>query len=59
MSKQGFILAFIGLVLGLLILGASPFYVVDVIQNAIVVQLGKPVRNVRDGGIYLKMPFIV
>lgn len=27
-------------------------------QNAIVVQLGKPVRNVTEAGLYLKMPFI-
>ena len=54
MSKQGFILAFVGIVLGLLILGASPFYVVDVTQNAIVVQLGKPVRNVTEGGPLLE-----
>lgn len=58
MSKQGFILALVGILLGLLILGASPFYIVDVIQNAIVVQLGKPVRTVTEGGLYLKMPFI-
>ncbi len=58
MSKQGFILALLGIVLGLFILGASPFYIVDVTQNAIVVQLGKPVRNVTEAGLYLKMPFI-
>ena len=58
MSKQGFAVAFIGIVIGLLVLGASPFYIVDVTQNAIVVQLGKPVRNVTEGGLYLKVPFI-
>ncbi|HNJ21624.1 MAG TPA: SPFH domain-containing protein, partial [Nitrospira sp.] len=58
MSKQGFAVAFVGIVIGLLILGASPFYIVDVTQNAIVVQLGKPVRNVTEGGLYLKVPFI-
>lgn len=58
MSKQGFILAFVGVLVGLLVLGASPFYIVDVTQNAIVVQLGKPVRNVTEAGLYLKVPFI-
>jgi membrane protease subunit HflC len=58
MTKQGFILALVGILIGLLILGASPFYVVDVTENAIVVQLGKPVRNVTEPGLYLKMPFI-
>ena len=45
MSKQGFVIAFVGIIIGLLILGASPFYIVDVTQNAIVVQLGKPVEE--------------
>ena len=36
MSKQGFVIAFVGIIIGLLILGASPFYIVDVTQNAIV-----------------------
>ncbi len=58
MSRQGFILAFIGILIGLFVLGASPFYIVDVTQNAIVVQLGKPVRNVTEAGLYLKVPFI-
>ena len=46
MSKQGFVIAFVGIIIGMLILGASRFYIVDITQNAIVVQLGKPVRNV-------------
>jgi membrane protease subunit HflC len=31
---------------------------VDIIQNAIVVQLGKPVRNLTEPGLYVKVPFI-
>ena len=58
MTKQGFLIALLGILIGLLILGASPFYIVDVTQNAIVVQLGKPVRNVTEPGLYMKMPFI-
>ena len=58
MTKQGFIIALLVVVGGLLFLGASPFFVVDIIQNAIVVQLGKPVRNITEPGLYLKVPFI-
>ena len=45
-------------VIGLFILGASPLFVVDIIQKAIVVQLGKPVRNITEAGLYVKVPFI-
>ncbi len=58
MTKQGIILAFVAVLVGLLLLGASPFYIVDVTQTAIVVQLGKPVRNVTEPGLYAKLPFI-
>ena len=30
----------------------------DVIQTAIVVQLGKPVRNITEPGLYMKVPFV-
>lgn len=33
MSKQGIMVALIGIVVGLFVLGASPFYVVDVTQK--------------------------
>lgn len=42
----------------LVFLGASPLYVVDITQSAIVVELGKPVRTVTDPGLYFKLPFI-
>lgn len=45
-------------VLLLVFLGASPLYVVDITQSAIVVELGKPVRTVTDPGLYFKLPFI-
>jgi membrane protease subunit HflC len=57
-TKQGFIIALIAVVVGLFVLGASPLFVVDVTQNAIVVQLGKPVRNITEAGLYLKVPFV-
>ena len=48
----------IGIVLFVLIIGGSPFFIVDVTQTAIVVQLGKPVRTVIDPGLQFKVPFV-
>ena len=58
MTKQGFIIALVVVVIGLFFLGASPLFTVDITQNAIVVQLGKPVRNITEPGLYVKVPFI-
>lgn len=58
MTKQNFILALLGVVGLLLILGASPFFIVDLTQSAIVVQLGKPVRSITEPGLQWKVPFI-
>ena len=58
MSKQGLITAVIAVTIGLFMLGASPLFVVDVTQNAIVVQLGAPVKNITEPGLYVKVPFI-
>ncbi len=58
MSKQGLITAVIAVTIGLFVLGASPLFVVDVTQNAIVVQLGAPVKNITEPGLYVKVPFI-
>ena len=58
MSKQGLVIGALAVLLGLIVLGASPFFVLDVTQTAIVVQLGKPVRNVTEAGLYMKIPFI-
>ena len=58
MTKQGFIIAVLVVVIGLFFLGASPLFVVDITQNAIVVQLGKPIRNLTEPGLYMKVPFI-
>ena len=55
--KQNLILGVI-LVLGLLImLGLSPFFVVDLTETAIVVALGKPVRTITEPGLKFKIPF--
>lgn len=58
MSKQGIIIGVLAVLIGLVVLGASPLFVLDVTQTAIVVQLGKPVRNVTEAGLYMKVPFI-
>jgi membrane protease subunit HflC len=58
MTKQGFVIALAVAIIGLFILGASPLFTVDITQNAIVVQLGKPVRNITEPGLYVKVPFI-
>src|SRR3990172_4058002 len=42
----------------LLLLGGSPFFVVDGAQPAIVIQLGKPVRTITEPGLKLKVPFV-
>ena len=50
----------IGIVLAvglLLILGLSPFFVVDLTETAIVVALGKPVRTITEPGLKFKIPF--
>lgn len=58
MTKQGLITALIIVAIGLFLLGASPLFVVDVTQTAIVVELGKPKRTVTEPGLYVKMPFV-
>ena len=58
MNRQNLISAVVVVGLLLLILGASPFFVVDLTQTAIVVQLGAPVRNITEPGLQFKIPFI-
>ncbi len=58
MSKQNLLIGLIVVVVLLLIMGISPFYIVDLRETAIVVQLGKPVRTVTEPGMKFKIPFI-
>lgn len=58
MTKQNLFLASLAVVVLLFLLGASPFFVVDLTQSAIVVQLGKPVRSITEPGLQWKVPFI-
>jgi membrane protease subunit HflC len=58
MTKQSLTIAVLVVVGGLFLLGASPLFIVDITQNAIVVELGKPKRNLTEPGLYVKVPFI-
>ena len=58
MTRQNIVIALVAIAILLLVLGASPFFIVDITQTAIVVQLGKPVRNITDPGLKFKVPFI-
>jgi len=58
MTKQTLLIGLAAVVVLLLALGASPLFVVDITQTAIVVQLGAPVRTLTEPGLYLKAPFI-
>ncbi len=58
MNKLRFFGLLILATLVLILVGGSPFFVVDIIQTAIVVQLGKPVRTITEPGLNFKMPFI-
>jgi membrane protease subunit HflC len=58
MSSQTVAIALLAVIVLLFMLGASPFFVVDITQTAIVVQLGKPVRTHTRPGLQFKIPFI-
>lgn len=58
MTKPRLLIALLAIIGIVFMLGASPIFVVDVIQTAIVVQLGKPVRNITEPGLYVKIPFV-
>ena len=58
MTKQTLSIGLAVVVVVLLVLGASPFFTVDITQTAIVVQLGAPVRTITEPGLHFKIPFI-
>ena len=58
MSVQNIIIGVVAAVVVLLMLGASPFYVVDLTETAIVVRLGEPVQTITEPGLRFKVPFI-
>lgn len=56
--KQNLILGILGVFVLLLLLGVSPFFIVDLTQTAIVVQLGEPKRTITEPGLKFKIPFV-
>lgn len=54
--KQNLLLGIVGIILLLLMLGASPFFILDLTQTAIVVQLGEPKRTLTEPGLKFKKP---
>ena len=56
--KQNLLVGIIGILVLLFVLGASPFFILDLTQTAIVVQLGKPKRTVTEPGLKFKLPFV-
>ena len=46
------------MVVALFLLAASPLFIVDVIQTTIVAQLDKPVHNITEPGLYVKVSFV-
>ena len=55
--KKNLLLGIVLVVGLLLVLGLSPFFVVDLTETAIVVALGKPVRTITEPGLQFKIPF--
>jgi modulator of FtsH protease HflC len=56
--KQNLILGIFGVIVLLVMMGASPFFILDLTQTAIVVQLGEPKRTVTEPGLKFKFPFV-
>ncbi len=58
MKNQPLMIGVVLVVMLLIVMGISPFFVVDLTQSAILVQLGKPVRTITEPGLKFKVPFI-
>ena len=56
--KQNLFIGIAVVLVLLVVLGASPFFILDLTQTAIVVQLGKPKRTVTEPGLKFKVPFV-
>ena len=54
--KQKLLLGIVGIIILLFMLGASPFFILDLTQTAIVVQLGEPKRTLTAPGLKFKKP---
>jgi membrane protease subunit HflC len=58
MTKRSLLISLAAVLVFLVVLGASPFFIVDITQTAILVQLGLPVRTITTPGLKFKVPFI-
>ncbi len=56
--RQNLLIGIVAVVVLLIMLGVSPFFVLDLTQTAIVVQLGEPKRTVTEPGLKFKIPFV-
>ncbi len=56
--KQNLLIGIVAVIVLLIVLGVSPFFVLDLTQTAIVVQLGEPKRTVTEPGLKFKIPFV-
>ncbi len=56
--KQNLLIGIVAVIVLLIMLGVSPFFVLDLTQTAIVVQLGEPKRTVTKPGLKFKIPFV-
>ncbi|RMH04578.1 MAG: protease modulator HflC [Nitrospirae bacterium] len=58
MNKQYLLIGIIAILAVLFLLGASPFFIVDLTESALVIQLGEPKRTITEPGLNLKVPFL-
>ncbi len=58
MNKQNILLVVGAIILGMYMVGAWPFFVVDLAETAIVVQLGEPKRTITEPGLKWKTPVL-
>lgn len=58
MSKQSLLLGILAVAVLLVSMGVSPFFIVDLTETAIVVQLGNPKRTITEPGLKFKIPFL-
>ncbi len=56
--KKNLLIGIVAVIALLVMLGVSPFFVLDLTQTAIVVQLGEPKRTVTEPGLKFKIPFV-
>jgi membrane protease subunit HflC len=57
MKRRKLTIALIAVVAALILISAS-FYTIGEWEQALIIQLGKPVKNVQEAGLHVKIPFI-